>query len=163
MSVENLEFWKKCSACKKPISFGAPYYLCSVSTCNGDRTGYVFCSIQCFETHLPGARHRDAGAIEKKAPDKQGPVRRIVQSSSPTSQSLHSGQPSATQNDVLIIASRLKDYIQARAQMNTSASVMDELSEHIRRVCEHAIDQARIDGRKTVMDRDLEFLRKLRF
>ena len=61
-------FWKKCSTCKKPIAFGKNYYVCSVSTCNGQRTGYVFCSVLCFESHVPGARHKNAGAIEKTAP-----------------------------------------------------------------------------------------------
>ncbi|MFZ4405216.1 MAG: hypothetical protein ACOYOK_14035 [Pseudobdellovibrionaceae bacterium] len=63
-------FWKKCSACKKPIDWGKKYFICSVSTCNGQRTGYVFCSVGCFETHVPGAKHRNAGAIEKMAPKK---------------------------------------------------------------------------------------------
>lgn len=61
-------FWRKCSSCKKPIALGATYYVCSVSTCNGQRTGYVFCSVLCFESHVPGARHKNAGAIEKTAP-----------------------------------------------------------------------------------------------
>lgn len=60
--------WKKCSSCKKMIGFGAGYYVCSVSTCNGKRTGYVFCSVPCFERHLPGARHKDAAAIEETSP-----------------------------------------------------------------------------------------------
>jgi hypothetical protein len=62
--------WKKCSSCKKDILVGSKYYECSVSTCTGQRTGYVFCSIPCWEIHLPGARHRNAGAIEKKASDR---------------------------------------------------------------------------------------------
>jgi hypothetical protein len=67
--VENA-FWRKCSSCKKPIGLGARYYTCSVSTCNGQRKGYVFCSVSCFEVHLPGARHKDAAAIEELAPMK---------------------------------------------------------------------------------------------
>ncbi|HEY8271897.1 MAG TPA: hypothetical protein VIG33_13485 [Pseudobdellovibrionaceae bacterium] len=68
MEAASQNFWRKCSTCKKPIGLGAPYYVCSVSTCNGQRTGYVFCGIQCFESHVPGARHKNAGAIEKTAP-----------------------------------------------------------------------------------------------
>jgi len=60
---------------------------------------------------------------------------------------------------VLIIASRLKDYIQARADMNTSASVMDVLSDQVRVLCDRAIENARADGRKTVLDRDFAFLK----
>lgn len=61
--------------------------------------------------------------------------------------------------EVLIIASRLKDYIQARADMNTSASVMDVLSDQVRVLCDRAIENARADGRKTVLDRDFAFLK----
>jgi hypothetical protein len=68
--AEQQNFWKKCSTCKKPLAWGSAYYVCSVSTCNGLRTGYVFCGILCFESHVPGARHKSAGAIEKIAPKK---------------------------------------------------------------------------------------------
>lgn len=65
-----------------------------------------------------------------------------------------------TPQEVLVIASRLKDYIQARGDMNTSASVMDILSDHLRLLCNEAIDHARSEGRKTVMDRDFEAILK---
>lgn len=67
----------------------------------------------------------------------------------------------ATPREVLVIASRLKDYIQARSEFNTSQSVMDVLSDHLRVVCDRAIENARADGRKTVMDRDFAFLKSL--
>jgi hypothetical protein len=60
--------WRKCSNCKKTIESKATYYKCSVSTCTAKRTNYVFCSVACWECHLPGANHRKAGAIESKAP-----------------------------------------------------------------------------------------------
>lgn len=44
--------------------------------------------------------------------------------------------------------------------MNTSGGVMDVLSDYVRVLCDRAIDNARADGRKTVMDRDFEFLKK---
>lgn len=147
-----LNSWKKCSSCKKDINLGAKYYCCSVSTCNGQRTGYVFCSVPCFEVHLPTARHKDAAAIEMKAPTTQEPARRIVTEAAAPS--------TTTSREVLVIASRLKDYIQARSGMNTSAGVMDVLSDHLRVICDRAIEQARTEGRKTVMDRDLSFLKK---
>jgi hypothetical protein len=160
MDVNEANVWKKCTICKKNILFGARYYACSVSTCNGDRTGYVFCSVSCFDAHLPGARHRDAGAIEKLAPKSaEAPSRILVKpaaSGSGTSPSVKSTAP----QEILIIASRLKEYIQARSEFNTSASVMDVLSDHIRVVCDRAIDNARADGRKTVLDRDFDFLKK---
>ena len=169
MESMSTNFWKKCSSCKKPIALGAKYYVCSVSTCNGQRTGYVFDSVGCFEVHLPAARHKDAAAIEMKAPLKvessseagapRDPVRKIISSGG--------GSPSASSNvstsisrEVLIIASRLKEYITARADMNTSGGVVEVLSDHVRIICDRAIENARADGRKTVMDRDFSFLKK---
>ncbi len=163
-------FWRKCSACKNPIGLGANYYVCSVSTCNGQRTGYVFCGMQCFERHLPEARHRDAGAIEKKAPmtahnaesSQREPERRIVRAPSATTTAPNPSVSSSTPKEVLVIASRFKDYIAARSEYNTSASVMDVLSDHLRIVADRAIENARADGRRTVMDRDLSFLKNLK-
>ena len=56
--------------------------------------------------------------------------------------------------DVLIVMSKLKAYIKARADMNTSDGVADVLSHHVRRMCDEAIRNAEADGRRTVMDRD---------
>ncbi len=150
--TEVTDFWRKCSSCKKSIGFNQKYYVCSVSTCNGQRTGYVFCSVFCWEVHVPGANHRDAGAIEKTSPSKSAETtRRIVPSStsSPTTST-------NTSKDVLIVASKLKDYINARSEMNTSAEVMMTLSDIVRSLCDEAINHARADGRKTVMSRDFE-------
>lgn len=144
--------WRPCSSCKKPIPYSTKYFVCSVSTCNSQRTGYVFCSMNCFEVHLPAARHRDAGAVEKISPNKivvQGSIT-PVSVSSPISNS---------KDEVLIIASRLKDYIQASADMNTSVGVMDVLSNLVRVVTDRAVVNARSEGRKTVMDRDFDFLK----
>lgn len=148
------DFWRKCSTCKKAISWGQQHYICSVSTCNGQRTGYVFCSILCWDAHVPGAKHRDAGALERVAP-KREPVRKIVTAP------LTGVRPPATSKvsaprEILVVASKLKDYIRITAEMNTSASVMDILSEFLRRECDEAVIRARSDGRKTVMDKDFE-------
>ncbi len=56
--------------------------------------------------------------------------------------------------EVLVVASKLKEYIRANAGMNTSAQVFPILSEHLRELCNHAMEKAKEDGRKTVMDRD---------
>lgn len=154
--------WKKCSTCKKPINLGAKYYVCSVSTCNGERTGYFFCSVSCFEAHLPGARHRQAGAIEKMAPKSaDAPSRTLIKPVTATSTSTTNfSGPASALRDVLIIASRLKEYVTAKADFNTSASVMDVLSDYVRVITDHAIDNARAEGRKTLLDRDFSFLKK---
>ncbi len=64
------DIWLHCNICKKDIGFGSSYFVCSVSTCNRKRTGLIFCSVPCFQAHLPTARHRDAWAEQEKAPSR---------------------------------------------------------------------------------------------
>jgi len=56
--------------------------------------------------------------------------------------------------EIVVVASKIKSYIKTQAGMNTSAAVMDILSEKVRQLCNQAIENAKQDGRKTVMDRD---------
>lgn len=56
--------------------------------------------------------------------------------------------------ETLIVASKLKKYIKDKSGMNTSAGVLDILSDRIRAMCDQAMENARSDGRKTVKDRD---------
>jgi histone H3/H4 len=56
--------------------------------------------------------------------------------------------------EVLVVVSKLKSHIKDRAGMNTAGNVPPALSAIIRRLCDQAIERARSDGRKTVMDRD---------
>lgn len=162
--------WKHCSTCKRPIVFLSTYYACSVSTCNRKRTGLYFCSVPCWDAHVPEARHRDAWAEPRTAPsaaewerikadeerdatreeaaevaEREAPRRRIVSSQS---------DDEALPKDVLVVVSKLKTYVRARSGMNTSDTVVSVLSEHLRRLCDEAIRNAGRDGRKTVMDRD---------
>lgn len=151
--MENtLDFWRKCSSCKKPIGFNQKYYVCSVSTCNGQRTGYVFCTVFCWETHVPGANHKSAGAVEKLSPAKGADSARRIAPNQSTGPSTHGAIP----KDILIVASKLKDYIRAKSDMNTSAEVMNILSDIVRLECDKAIERARGVGRKTVLDRDFK-------
>ncbi len=57
--------------------------------------------------------------------------------------------------DVLVIASKVKKYIKDKAEMNTSASTIEVLSNAVAKLCDQAIENARSDGRKTVKDRDI--------
>lgn len=59
-------------------------------------------------------------------------------------------------DEILIVVSKLKNYIKAQSEMNTSGNVADKLSAILRRMCDTAIANAKRDGRKTVMDRDFE-------
>ncbi len=56
--------------------------------------------------------------------------------------------------ETLVVASKLKSYIREKSGMNTSAAVIDVLSNKLRRLCDEAVERAKQDGRKTVMDRD---------
>lgn len=157
MDSQAQDHWRKCSSCKNPIGFKQKYYTCDVSSCNGQRTGYVFCKMTCWENHLPGARHRDASAVSMESPPAQtstGGVRRIVTGSAAPSVATYA-KPQVPK-EILIVASKLKDYIKARAEMNTSADVMEILSDFVRAKCDEAIDNARQEGRKTVLDRDFK-------
>lgn len=158
--------WKSCSICKKPISYEQTHFVCSVSTCNGKRTGYKFCSVPCFDQHIPKERHKSAGAIEEKAPTEEEArlqpqprgQRRIIQSqklSTPSNKQISKGGES------MVIASRVKAFIQEQSELSTSTAVIDALSDHIRHVAMQAIDKAKEDGRKTVMEQDVSFLDRL--
>lgn len=63
--------WLRCSACKRDLDFGAAHWVCSVSTCNRHSTNYKFCSVSCWDSHVATLRHRDAWAVEARAPSKQ--------------------------------------------------------------------------------------------
>ncbi|OQW50645.1 MAG: hypothetical protein A4S09_00710 [Proteobacteria bacterium SG_bin7] len=58
--------------------------------------------------------------------------------------------------DVLVVASKVKSYIKDRADFNTSDKVMEVLTAKLKILCDEAIDKAREEGRKTVLDRDFE-------
>jgi len=59
-------------------------------------------------------------------------------------------------SEVLVVASKVKQLIKKQADMNTSASVMEALSKVVEREVSKAIEKAKADKRKTVMDRDFE-------
>ena len=144
-------FWRRCSACKESIELGAVYYTCSVSTCNRKRTGLAFCSVSCWEVHLPTERHREAWAIEQTAPTQPEAISEAVARSSRTATAKHQ----VDKGEVLVVASKLKAYIRAQAGYNTSDGVLAVLSDSIRELCDEAIANARRAERGTVMDRDV--------
>jgi hypothetical protein len=56
-----------CSTCKAALDPGRAYYRCTVSSCNSGRMKLRFCSVECWENHIPTARHRKAGFVEEPA------------------------------------------------------------------------------------------------
>jgi len=63
--------WRRCSGCKRPIAFGADYWVCNVSTCNRKSNAFVFCSVECWDGHLGVVRHRESWAVEARAPSRE--------------------------------------------------------------------------------------------
>jgi histone H3/H4 len=172
--------WRRCTTCKNPIPFESPYFACSVSTCNHKRVGLFFCSVPCWDAHVPGARHRDAWAIEqtaptreaweraereaaadavktaRSAPDAEVPRRRVVPEPARRSDDPDGAVASrqVAEQDVLVVVSKLKKYVRDYSGMNTSDNVLGVLSDHLRVLSREAIRVAGADGRKTVMNRD---------
>ena len=148
--------WRKCSVCKKPINLGEIYQKCSVSTCRKN----AYCSVKCWDVHVPILNHKSAWAEENTAPKTleaekaDQPRSRIVVSDKNAAKTI--GHNSHLPKDVLVVISKLKSYIKAKADMNTSGDVSDILSDIIRMYCDEAIHQAQADGRKTVMARDFK-------
>ncbi|NOY52163.1 MAG: hypothetical protein GXP58_00915 [Deltaproteobacteria bacterium] len=62
----------------------------------------------------------------------------------------------SSENEVLVVVSKVKNYIRSASGMNTAGNVASALSDLIRKMCDQAIEKARSDRRKTVMDRDFQ-------
>jgi histone H3/H4 len=59
-------------------------------------------------------------------------------------------------SEVLVVSSKVKNYIKSNGGLNTSAAVMDTLSSKVKELCNQAIENAKNDKRKTVKERDFE-------
>jgi len=164
--------WKRCSSCKKEIGFSSTYYQCSVSTCTRKRTGFAFCSVECWETHVPMMRHREAWAVEETAPSAQEWAKEEAEAESPAAPPAKPASPPRRRVvgtkaydtppgaplDILVVASRFKHYVREVHGLNTSDAVMEVLSEHLRRIANRGALVAKAADRKTLLERDLEFL-----
>jgi histone H3/H4 len=171
--------FKVCSICRAPIAYGAEYYACSVSTCRSKRTGLFFCSLPCFEAHLPEMRHRDAWAEQERAPTRAQAEAELAKEASANAaatgpaatperrrivgQVASATVPEPVEKDVLVVVSKLKKFVKDRSGMSTSDGAIAVLSDHLRWLSVEALRKAAEDGRKTVMDRDYErVIRELR-
>jgi hypothetical protein len=154
--------WRVCSACKKPILWNESYYVCSVSSCNRARSPYVFCRIECWDSHVPVMNHRDAWAEERVAPSRPRPAataaplvpRPLGAPTAPSAVSHASATAAAPDPDILVVVSKVKKYVREKHGLSTSDQVVDVLSERVRELCDEAAEKSRQAGRKTLMDRD---------
>jgi hypothetical protein len=167
--MEESPAWARCNSCKGDIDFEQTYYVCSVSTCNRRGTELRFCSVECWDAHVPVMRHREAWAEEKRSPSQaqwereHPPAEEENEASVPVDAPASPLEPSSiTLNEkdlpreILIVASKLKAYVRARSGLNTSDAVMEVLSDRMRSLCDEGIRRAAAAGRKTLMDRDFK-------
>jgi histone H3/H4 len=59
-------------------------------------------------------------------------------------------------SEVLVVTSKIKKLIREKSGFNTSADLIEGLSQRVEQVCIAAIERAKADGRRTVKGRDLE-------
>jgi histone H3/H4 len=117
-------------------------------------------------------RHRDAWAEPVKAPTREQYMAVLAEEEEKEAKEMSEEADKGRRiiglpgddlpKDVLIVVSKLKAYVKARSGMSTSDGAMDVLSQHLRKLCDLAIQHAGTAGRKTVMDRDFEAILKNR-
>ena len=66
-----------------------------------------------------------------------------------------------TENEVLVVVSKLKNHVKAAHDLSTSGTVPTVLTAFVAKICAKAAENAKNDGRKTLMDRDLDFLNQI--
>jgi histone H3/H4 len=128
----------------------------------------TFCSVPCFQAHVPTLRHRDAWAEQQTAPTEHQWAQQQEQERQAERAQAQTVENSRTHavtkeprmsnevpKEVLVVVSKVKAYIRASSGMNTSDAVTEALSELVRGACEQAVAKAKADGRKTVMARDI--------
>jgi histone H3/H4 len=57
-------------------------------------------------------------------------------------------------DEALVVASKVKKFIKDEAGLSTSSQAIDQLTNRVQTACLKAIENAKSDKRKTVMDRD---------
>ena len=58
--------------------------------------------------------------------------------------------------DLLVVVSKTKQYVRKSADLQTSAEVIDVLSQHLENILNKSAELAKKDKRKTLMARDVE-------
>jgi histone H3/H4 len=59
-------------------------------------------------------------------------------------------------DEILVVASKIKKYVKEKEGLSTSSQAMEQLTVRLQKVCELAMNNAKSDKRKTVMDRDFQ-------
>lgn len=149
MSEQDQTYWRKCGSCKKEIQYNSTYQVCGASSCQK----FAYCTVDCWSLHDSIMNHKNGWCEDRISPKKeQEGVRRLVIPQKVTTQTTQTSN--ALENEILIVASKLKQYIKDKHDLSTSADVMDVLSTKVRRLTDQAALKAKSEGRKTLMDRD---------
>ncbi len=155
MDATAQNYYRKCSSCKKEIGFGKVYQVCEVTSCKK----HGFCSVNCWNLHNEVMNHKSAGAIEVRAPftplqESDSAPRRILISPNKIEANLNDKKRTSMDDEILIVASKLKQYVKEKYDLNTSADVMEVLSSIVRKKADEASEHAIASGRKTLMNKD---------
>ena len=63
---------------------------------------------------------------------------------------------SEEKKESLVVASKVKAYIKSTGGLSTSQAVIEKLTDKITEMCDQAVENAKNEKRKTVMDRDFD-------
>lgn len=173
--MSTMDVWKKCNTCKKEILLRSQYYRCSVSTCRSKHTGFVFCSVSCWDAHIGFYNHRNAYAEEEMAPasletalsqepaallpEQSSKKEDVVTEENDNKKTIVFRAPTTADQvevETLVVVSKVKKLVQERSGMNSSQCFVDALTRKVVEQTLKGIERAKVAGRKTVMGRDLE-------
>lgn len=156
MNSSSQSFWRRCGSCKKEIPYSSPYQACGVSGCQK----FAYCSIDCWSLHNSIMNHKSGWCEDQISPKNDNNTntgdgkRIIVTPQKDVAITSADGQKLSNETDILIVASKLKQYIKDKHDLNTSADVMEELSVIVRKLADRAAIKAKSENRKTLMQRD---------
>jgi hypothetical protein len=90
-----------------------------------------------------------------RPPRRTVPKTQPVQPVQPRAPAQPSEQDDYIEKAILIVVSRMKDYIRFKSDFNTSERAAGPLSAIVRKACDEAIEAAGRDERTTVLERDI--------
>ena len=103
----------------------------------------------------PVAKPKQPKSTASGAKPASAPQRTVIRrrrDGAPPNAVIH-GDPVET--EILVVASKLKQYVKQTSGFNTSDRVLPVLSAALRKICDEAIENARRAERLTVLDRDV--------
>ena len=65
---------------------------------------------------------------------------------------------SSSEKEILVVVSKLKQYIRSVSGMNTAGSVAPALSDTLRHLCDQAIEKAKSDGDQSITPEEFKDL-----